>query len=268
MTDPLGDELRHLFRAVPLLAAHGSELAAPGDFVTIDAAGVPVLLVRDNAKELRAHVNVCRHRGTRLVSDARGHDRRAFVCPLHGWAYDLEGALFHLPRAEGFDHVDASKLGLPSVPFADAFGFVWIALAKGAPVEPRAFVGPALAGELDALGLASRRVYEPTSSVKSVDWKRAVDAILEACGRAGAARLDAFGPHLRFALSDATLFLLFPNAILSATAEHASVFTVTPTGASACRVSTTALVSASTRRGTVVDDVAKLRAAVDASLDR
>jgi nitrite reductase/ring-hydroxylating ferredoxin subunit len=268
MTDALGDELRHVFRAVPLVAAHASELAAPGDFVTVDAAGVPVLLVRDKAGELRAHVNVCRHRGTRLVSEARGHDRRAFVCPLHGWAYDLEGALFHLPRAEGFDHVDASKLGLPSVPFAPAFGLVWIALARGAVVDPRALVGADLARELDALDLGSRVAWQPTSSVKGVDWKRAVDAILDACGRADAARLDGCGPNLRFELGSATLFLLFPNAVLFVDDAHASVFTVTPTGAAACRVSTFALVSAASPGLAAAADVARLRAAVEERLAR
>src|SRR5215212_8710316 len=59
-------ELTRLFRELPLAIGHVSQLAAPGDFFTHDAAGVPLLVVRGEDGGIRAFLNVCRHRGTRV----------------------------------------------------------------------------------------------------------------------------------------------------------------------------------------------------------
>src|SRR5688500_12404068 len=61
-------ERERLFRGLPVIVAHSSELARPGDFVTHDGLGLPLLIVRGEDGVLRAHLNVCRHRGTRLES--------------------------------------------------------------------------------------------------------------------------------------------------------------------------------------------------------
>jgi len=91
-------ERRALLGRLPILVAPTSQLAQPGDFVTIDHHGPPLLATRD--KEGRAHVflNVCRHRGTRLVSEAAGTARPSFVCPYHAWAYATDGRLLGINR--------------------------------------------------------------------------------------------------------------------------------------------------------------------------
>ena len=94
-------ERRALFRGLPIIVAHGSELAAPGDFVTHDALGVPLVVARGSDGALRAFLNVCRHRGARLA-DAPCGNKKAFVCGYHGWTYGLDGGLIHMPHAEGF----------------------------------------------------------------------------------------------------------------------------------------------------------------------
>src|ERR1700722_15132607 len=90
-----------LFRDLPIVVAHSSELAAPGDFVTHDALGVPLVVPRGGAGILRAFLEVCRHRGARLA-DAPCGNKKAFVCGYHGWTYGLDGGLIHIPHAEGF----------------------------------------------------------------------------------------------------------------------------------------------------------------------
>src|ERR1700704_4599136 len=59
-------ERRTLFRSLPIVVAHASEVAAAGAFVTNDALGVPMLVTRDREGALRAFLNVCRHRGSRV----------------------------------------------------------------------------------------------------------------------------------------------------------------------------------------------------------
>src|SRR5512139_4073489 len=87
-TDParLQCEQRELFRREPLLIGFASEWAKPGDYKTEDYSGVPILVVRDRDGMLRAFLNVCRHRGSR-VADGCG-SARAFSCPYHAWTYD------------------------------------------------------------------------------------------------------------------------------------------------------------------------------------
>ena len=65
------------------------EVAEPGSFVTVDVAGRSLIVCRTLAGELRAHHNVCRHRGSRLCAEPSGRVKRFFQCPYHAWAYDL-----------------------------------------------------------------------------------------------------------------------------------------------------------------------------------
>ena len=63
-----------------------------------------MLLTRDADGRFHAFLNVCRHRGMRLVGrSGAAESRAAIVCPYHGWTYKLEGALRHRLHAEAFD---------------------------------------------------------------------------------------------------------------------------------------------------------------------
>jgi choline monooxygenase len=81
----------------------------PGSFFTCVAGATPIVVVRGRDGELRAFVNVCRHRGHEV---AQGCGRRETLqCPYHAWTYDLDGSLRAAPRSErepGFDHSDWS----------------------------------------------------------------------------------------------------------------------------------------------------------------
>jgi len=70
------------FRRGPLFVALSCLLPRAGDYMTHDYAGVPMLLVRHEDGNLRAFLNVCRHRGAR-VADGSGHGVKRFLCPYH-----------------------------------------------------------------------------------------------------------------------------------------------------------------------------------------
>lgn len=61
-------EREHISRALPQIVAHSSELSEAGAFITVELAGRPLLLSRDQAGVARAFYNVCRHRGAQLVT--------------------------------------------------------------------------------------------------------------------------------------------------------------------------------------------------------
>jgi len=90
-------ELDRIFGSSWVPVCVTDELAEPGSFVVVDVAGRSLIVCRNRAGELRAHHNVCRHRGTRLLDDERGQVKRFFQCPYHSWAYDLDGACLGTP---------------------------------------------------------------------------------------------------------------------------------------------------------------------------
>src|SRR5918996_2224774 len=107
-------EQERIFRRAWQYVAHAALLPEPGSFLARRAGDVPVLVVRGRDGELRAFLNVCRHRGSLLVEGAG--TRAAIQCPYHAWTYDLDGSLRRAPRAEREPGFEASELGL--VPLA------------------------------------------------------------------------------------------------------------------------------------------------------
>ncbi|HEU5058764.1 MAG TPA: SRPBCC family protein [Kofleriaceae bacterium] len=271
----LARELARVFGRVPLAVAHLSELAAPGDFVTRRVGDVPVLVTRDRAGALRGFINVCRHRGTQVVADARGRGARGFACPYHAWSYGLDGALLAVPHANGFPGVEpGAAAGLVPLPTAAAAGFAWISLDREAPLDPAAWLGP-LAAELDGLALPAQHVHDPRAIELAQNWKLAADGALETYHLRATHRrtiyplfhdnlglVDVFGPHIRTvfpkrsiaalaALPTAewnlrahanVLYLLFPNTILLVEPDHAMVLHTYPVGTDRCRFDAYALV--------------------------
>ena len=75
------------------------------------------MVTRDREGELHAMLNVCRHRGTRLVEESGFCKvRKGFHCRYHGWTYDIEGNLLDVPRQELFPTLDKSEHNLISLP--------------------------------------------------------------------------------------------------------------------------------------------------------
>ena len=102
-TDPgvFAREQERFFAEMWVAAARVEDLAAPGAFVLREIAGESVILIRDNDGTFRGFYNVCRHRGTRLCTEASGQLAGRIQCPYHAWTYDLGGRLIAAPHMEG-----------------------------------------------------------------------------------------------------------------------------------------------------------------------
>jgi choline monooxygenase len=80
------------------------EIEKPGDYLTFDVVGEPIVVVRTQNGEINAFSNICLHRGVRIVEGSG--NKRGFSCPFHGWSYKLEGRLIgapHMKDVAGFD---------------------------------------------------------------------------------------------------------------------------------------------------------------------
>lgn len=177
----LDAERRVLFRELPLVVGRASDLGAPGAFFTHDAAGVPLLVTRDSHGEIHAMLNVCRHRGTRLVGEERG-SAKAFVCRYHAWTYDLGGRLEHVPLARCFPTLVREESGLVELPCEVRHGFVWVVPSPrrgaSAPLDVAAWLGP-FDDDLSAFRLDEHVVFQRRRVARRANWKLVMDAFLE-----------------------------------------------------------------------------------------
>lgn len=200
-----------LFQRQPIIVAHVSEVPEPGNFVTEDVCGVPLVVLRDTDSEIRVFMNACRHRGTRLLSDEKGTCKKAITCPYHAWSYRLDGSLLHIPNEEVFDVIDRANFGLRAVQHEVRHGFVWALIdpPDGAALDIAAGLGPVLDDDFDAFGLATHHVARKVSTTRTANWKLVMDAFaegyhLKSLHRASLSRfflngqiVDDCAPHVR-----------------------------------------------------------------------
>ena len=90
------------------------KLAEPGDVVVRQMGKYPIVVTRDREGELRAFLNVCRHRGYTVAEHDRSKCLR-LVCRYHGWSYNLDGTLANAPDAEAEAGFCRGKLSLMPV---------------------------------------------------------------------------------------------------------------------------------------------------------
>ncbi|HTS91978.1 MAG TPA: aromatic ring-hydroxylating dioxygenase subunit alpha [Stellaceae bacterium] len=119
-------ELERIHRRNWFFVGRADELPAGGDFRAIHTVAGPVLLVRDHAGEIRAFANCCRHRGSLLLSGSG--NRRAIVCPYHGWGYRLDGSLAGAPEMEGATGFRPEEHGLVRIRLEAWQGFIFLTL--------------------------------------------------------------------------------------------------------------------------------------------
>lgn len=141
------NEMGLLFRRYAVVVAFSGQLRKPGDFVTHNDTGQPILLVRGTDGVLRAFLNVCRHRSASVEIKACGAGKRAFVCPYHGWSYDLTGRLLGISDGAAFGDVDREHYGLRGLAVAEKYGLVWVVPTaleadQDAALDIDAYLGP------------------------------------------------------------------------------------------------------------------------------
>jgi phenylpropionate dioxygenase-like ring-hydroxylating dioxygenase large terminal subunit len=179
-TDPerLAEEQRTLFRGQPLVVALSADVPSTGEYLATEAAGVPLLLVRGEDAVVRGFLNICRHRGGR-VATGRGRPGRAFKCPYHSWAYDLNGELLGQPLArDAFDSLDRREFGLLPVPVSERFGLIFARIGSNAPLDVASELGD-LGPELAEFDLERFRFFDQRTGVFDANWKLIHDTFLE-----------------------------------------------------------------------------------------
>lgn len=161
-------------------------LRAAGDYLHADVAGERILVVRTRGGDLRAHYDVCRHRGSRLILDRpttvnadvpapTGRFKGVIRCPYHSWCYELDGRVRNAPFLGERDDFEPEAFGLHPVELDAWGGWLFVRLVRPDRTEP-----PALADQLgpipdrlrryplEELRVARRIVYEVAANWKVV----------------------------------------------------------------------------------------------------
>lgn len=250
-----------LFRRYPLLVALSDEIRQPGDYLVDDYSGVPVLVTRDSDGQIKAFINVCRHRGSRLVV-GRGSGKGNFTCPYHAWCYGLDGSLRSIPCGSAFADVDRATHGLRALPVVEEYGMVWVIPSAHSPLNLHEHLGE-MSEDLETFDFDSYHHFETRTLHANLNWKLVVDTFLETYHlsvlhkntiapilHSNLATFDAMGNNLRMIAArksisvlrdspqsewdlikhSAIVYVLFPNTVIVQQGDHLETWRVYPDG--------------------------------------
>jgi len=248
------------FKRGPFTVGLSCLLPSPGDYMTHDYAGLPILLVRQQNGSLAALLNVCRHRGARLAEGCGV--ARDFSCPYHGWTYGLDGRLVSRPDERSFADIDKPQRGLRALPVVEKYGMIWLSPTPGAAFDIDAVLA-GLERDFAPYRLESYHHYETRVLRRRINWKVVVDTFLESYHLASLHQrtvnpilysnlgtFDAFGRNLRSIFArrtigalrempeaewnlipySAVIYVLFPNTVFIMQGDHVETWHVFPAG--------------------------------------
>ncbi|MDP9110342.1 MAG: aromatic ring-hydroxylating dioxygenase subunit alpha [Candidatus Eremiobacteraeota bacterium] len=251
-----------------MCAGRSADLRETGAYRVLAIAGEEIIVIRSEDGQLHGHVNLCRHRGSRLLC-GEGITRGSIRCPYHGWAYGHDGRLVASPFVDR-NSIPETARRLHRVAVDEWGGFFFVHLSPDEAELPGRSLAAQLGGvpqrlsryPLEELRTAQSLRYDVAANWKVVlenynecyhcagvhpelcrlvpafkhrggaelDWERGIPH------REGAYTFTSSGTTTRASfegLSDDEQTrhkgeLIYPNLMLSLSADHVAAFTIWP----------------------------------------
>jgi choline monooxygenase len=209
------------------LAARIDQLQAPGDFVTTEVAGAPVVVVRGEDHQVRAFFNVCRHHAAAVMTEPQGNSPQ-MRCPYHGWTYSLSGELKGTPDFSDVCDFARSEHGLVPVDVASWEHWVFVRLS---PDDNKAGLedsfGADLIKQISELNPSRLRWFEQRSYLIECNWKVFIDNYLDGGYHVPHLHqgLDSVLDYSKYTIENGTRFCLQSSPMV-ASADHDDVSAV------------------------------------------
>jgi phenylpropionate dioxygenase-like ring-hydroxylating dioxygenase large terminal subunit len=252
-------EKKIIFEESPICLGTAALVPNQGDWFTVDIGDKSILIVRNNKTEISAYLNICSHRGAKLV-EGSGTKAYAFKCPYHSWVYNLDGELKARPRENAFDEINKDQCSLQKFELDNHQGFLWLIMGKKAKNKHSSNKA-----DLNELLIDyDFNKYQHFKSIKiypKLNWKLAVDTFLELYHidelhtkslapiiKNDLQLFDTYGKNIRvigarhsavklnrvlkdqreFDIHTIQLRILFPNTILVCHPDHVEVWQILP----------------------------------------
>jgi len=171
-------ERTFVFRNTWLLVDSSDVIPNTSDYFVWERMGQSVVITRGEDKSLSAFHNVCQHRGARLVTQSGHCSDQKFVCPFHGFTYDLAGKAVLIPKSETFSAEDVESLRIPEVLVREWNGFIWLHFSPSTAEPLEKYLGE-LVPEIGWYQLDNWKCYGGNTWEVKANWKVVLEGFLE-----------------------------------------------------------------------------------------
>ncbi|KUL53509.1 hypothetical protein ADL22_03715 [Streptomyces sp. NRRL F-4489] len=161
-------EHARIFEKSWLCVARASQIAEPGSFVRVRAGREDLILVRKPDRQVRALVNLCRHRGAALCTEQQGRFKNSIRCPYHGWSFNLDGHLTSAPFLHDLPP-ETKERHLFTAQVTEWLGYLWVNLDPSAPPLMDQ-IGPLLQHRFGNADVPSRYGCEELEVAKEITY--------------------------------------------------------------------------------------------------
>jgi choline monooxygenase len=169
-------ERRNIFSRTWQPVGRVDQVAEPGQYITAEVAGEPIVVVRGQDNVLRAFFNVCRHHAAAVMTEPCGRAER-LRCPYHGWTYALDGKLKSMPMFEEVRNFDRDENSLVPVSVATWEKLVFVYLDENPPPLTEAL--GAMVQQFEPLGVGGLHFVARREFTLKCNWKVFVDNYLD-----------------------------------------------------------------------------------------